>query len=84
MNQENIERLLQKKKELSNLAVDGIDGIDGFLALSKYMTSVKKSLHKTNIKILLLYIEVLEKKGMLGAEPYLNYLSKGLNPFTFN
>ena len=78
------EMLLQKKQELSNLAVDGIDGIDGFLALSKYMTSVKKSLHKTNIKILLLYIEVLEKKGMLGAEPYLNYLSKGLNPFTFN
>jgi len=78
------EMLLQKKQELSNLAADGIDGIDGFLALSKYMTSVKKSLHKTNIKILLLYIEVLEKKGMLGAEPYLNYLSKGLNPFTFN
>ena len=78
------EMLLQKEQELSNLAAGGVDGIDGFLALSKYMTSVKKSLHKTNIKILLLYIEILEKKGILGAEPYLNYLSKELNPFTFN
>ena len=78
------EMLLQKEQELSNLAAAGVDGIDGFLALSKYMTSVKKSLHKTNIKILLLYIEILEKKGILGAEPYLNYLSKELNPFTFN
>ena len=78
------EMLLQKEQELSNLAAAGVDGIDGFLALSKYMTSVKKSLHKTNIKILLLYIEILEKKGVLGAEPYLNYLSKELNPFTFN
>ena len=78
------EMLLQKEQELSNLAAAGVDGIDGFLALSKYMTSVKKSLHRTNIKILLLYIEILEKKGILGAEPYLNYLSKELNPFTFN
>jgi hypothetical protein len=78
------EMLLQKEQELSNLAAAGVDGIDGFLALSKYMTSIKKSLHKTNIKILLLYIEILEKKGILGAEPYLNYLSKELNPFTFN
>jgi len=78
------EMLLQKEQELSNLAAAGVDGIDGFLALSKYMTSVKKSLHKTNIKILLLYIEILEKKGILGAEPYLNYLSKELNPFKFN
>ena len=78
------EMLLQKEQELSNLAAAGVDGIDGFLALSKYMTSVKKSLHKTNIKILLLYIEILEKKGILGAEPYLNYLSKELNSFTFN
>jgi len=78
------EMLLQKEQELSNLAAAGVDGIDGFLALSKYMTSVKKSLHKTNIKILLLYIEILEKKGILGAEPYLNYLSNELNPFTFN
>ena len=70
------EMLLQKEQELLNLAAGGVDGIDGFLALSKYMTSVKKSLHKTNIKILLLYIEILEKKGILGAEPYLNYLSK--------
>ena len=76
--------LQQKQQELSNLAVDGVDDIDGFLALSKYITSVKKSLHKTHIKILLLYIEILEKKGILGAEPYLNYLSKELNPFTFN
>ena len=41
------EMLLQKEQELSNLAAGGVDGIDGFLALSKYMTSVKKSLHKT-------------------------------------
>ena len=54
--------LKQKEQELSNLAIEGVNGIEGFLALSKYMTTVKKSLHKTFIKILLLYIDILEKK----------------------
>ena len=78
------EMLKQKEQELSNLAAFGVDGIDEFLSLSKYLTSVKKSLHKTYTSILLLYIEILEKKGILGAEPYLNYLSEELNSFTFN
>ena len=78
------EMLKQKEQELSNLANEGVNGIEGFLALSKYMTTVKKSLHKTFIKILLLYIEILEKKGILGAKPYLNYLSNELNLFIFN
>ncbi|MAJ51507.1 MAG: hypothetical protein CMB82_07830 [Flammeovirgaceae bacterium] len=78
------EMLKLKEKELSNLAALGVDGIDGFLALSKYIISVKKSLHKTYVSTLLLYIEILEKKGILGAEPYLNYLSKELNSFIFN
>jgi len=78
------EMLKQKEEELSNLATEGVNGIEGFLALSKYMTTVKKSLHKTFIKILLLYIEILEKKGILGAKPYLNYLSNELNSFTLN
>ena len=78
------EMLQQKKQELSDLAAGGVDDIDGFLALSKYMTSVKKSLHKTYVKTLLLYIEILEKKGILATQPYLNYLSKELNSFTFN
>ena len=76
--------LKQKEQELSNLAIEGVNGIEGFLALSKYMTTVKKSLHKTFIKILLLYIDILEKKGVLGAKPYLNYLSNELNSFTLN
>ena len=78
------EMLQQKKQELSDLAAGGVDDIDGFLALSKYMTLVKKSLHKTYVKTLLLYIEILEKKGILATQPYLNYLSKELNSFTFN
>ena len=78
------EMLKQKEQELSNLAIEGVNGIEGFLALSKYMTTVKKSLHKTFIKILLLYIDILEKKGVLGAKPYLNYLSNELNSFTLN
>ncbi len=78
------EMLKQKEQELSKLANEGVNGIEGFLALSKYMTTVKKSLHKTFIKILLIYIEILEKKGILGAKPYLNYLSNELNSFTLN
>ena len=78
------EMLKQKEQELSKLANEGVNGIEEFLALSKYMTTVKKSLHKTFIKILLIYIEILEKKGILGAKPYLNYLSNELNSFTLN
>ena len=66
------------------MANEGVNGIEGFLALSKYMTTVKKSFHRTFIKILLLYIEILEKEGILGAKPYVNYLSNELNSFTFN
>ena len=78
------EMLLQKEQELSNLATDGVNGIEGFLALNNYITFVKKSLHNTFVKTLLLYIDILKIKGVLGAKPYLNYLSNELNSFSFN
>ena len=58
------EMLKQKEQELSKLANEGVNGIEGFLALSKYITTVKKSLHKTFIKILLVYIEICFFEGI--------------------
>lgn len=67
--------LNNKYEELLVIARTGVVDVDAFISLGTYLSSVNERKDQAYIELLGYYIDILENRGILAAEPYLNYLS---------